>query len=775
MKLTTSLKWSRITGISIVTCFISLSFSTVHAADRLWDAGGGIDTDFGNAANWSDDTLPVAGDNALANGTITITSDVGSSGSRLGVLELGRWFGTGTLTQTAGTVYTAGFNVGFVGTGTYNLNGSGSIDMTNDFLLGHSGGGTDAGTGAFNMNTSGTFTTNYVKIADSSWGSNMTSGTFTLAAGTVNSTWGARVGGGASNNAGLGTMNLSGGTFNSGGNFVIGDGGAGANGAFNMTGGTLNVTGANGTEFWVGNGHAGDYSTVGNGTANVSSGTLNVGSWLVVGRDGGVGTLTISGDAVVNQGTTYANAMLELGNFGGNNNSTLNLNGGTLATNGIYDNGGAGNSTTFNFDGGTLKARKDNGDFLNADTVNVKDGGAVIDSNGFNITIDSVFAANGTGGLTKNGSGTLTMTADHTFAGQVVVNAGTLSVTNGNNAANNAFSYANGITVNNGGTLRARGNALFGWDGSQAKTITINGGTAIAENGDQNVGNIILNGGTLASVNHDAYWGSWHLGRNNAAKTLSVTENATASAEHVAFTNGADINVSSGKTLNFSGTIGDGGNDGSSSVIKNGDGTLALNGVNTYTGATLIIDGTVSVGASGSIDNTSGVSLGNGGTFDVSSKSGGYTINNLSGSGNVLGALTVSTTLAVGNSPGTATFGGDLTIDSGATSIFEFTNTAFSGSTFDLAQGGVGTQNVNFGGILNLLFSGGAYVDNSTVRIFNFETYSGNFSAVSFSGLDINQSAVFDSGTGFVTIVPEPGAALLGGIGMLALLRRRRG
>jgi len=45
---------------------------------------------------------------------------------------------------------------------------------------------------------------------------------------------------------------------------------------------------------------------------------------------------------------------------------------------------------------------------------------------------------------------------------------------------------------------------------------------------------------------------------------------------------------------------------------------------------------------------------------------------------------------------------------------------------------------------------------------------------VNFSGLGAGQSAVFNATTGFVTVIPEPQAALIGGIGMLALLRRRR-
>ena len=69
--------------------------------------------------------------------------------------------------------------------------------------------------------------------------------------------------------------------------------------------------------------------------------------------------------------------------------------------------------------------------------------------------------------------------------------------------------------------------------------------------------------------------------------------------------------------------------------------------------------------------------------------------------------------------------------------------------------------------------SGGTHA-NSSVQIFDFESFSGNFTTVNFTGLGVGQSAVFNATTGFVTVIPEPQAALIGGIGMLALLRRCR-
>jgi fibronectin-binding autotransporter adhesin len=66
-------------------------------------------------------------------------------------------------------------------------------------------------------------------------------------------------------------------------------------------------------------------------------------------------------------------------------------------------------------------------------------------------------------------------------------------------------------------------------------------------------------------------------------------------------------------------------------VVKNGSGTLILDAVNSYTGGTIINDGTLAIGPSGSITTSSGVDLTATGTvFDIST--GGYqTIADLSG------------------------------------------------------------------------------------------------------------------------------------------------
>jgi hypothetical protein len=132
-----------------------------------------------------------------------------------------------------------------------------------------------------------------------------------------------------------------------------------------------------------------------------------------------------------------------------------------------------------------------------------------------------------------------------------------------------------------------------------------------------------------------------------------------------------------------------------------------------------------------------------------------------------------------GNSPGTVTLGSGFTLDlsNSGSSVFEITDPAYTAGTYDLVSG---NGNMIFGGILNLAFSGGSYVNGTDVlQLFaNTGGRSGNFSAVNTTGLAAGQSATFNPATGFITVVPEPStcAMALAGLacGGYSTWRRRK-
>src|SRR5204862_7019177 len=148
----------------------------------------------------------------------------------------------------------------------------------------------------------------------------------------------------------------------------------GGTGIFNQTGGTNTVT----TSLTIA-----QYND--SGSYNLSGGTLTAPVEYV--GDYGAGTFTQNG------GTNTVNGTLHLGNHdsGPASSGTYNLNGGVLQADGIV----RGTESTHiigsvNFNGGTLRAGADNNTWVpNGLNLYVKAGGAKIDTNGYNVTIDS--------------------------------------------------------------------------------------------------------------------------------------------------------------------------------------------------------------------------------------------------------------------------------------------------------------------------------------------------------------------------------------------------
>jgi hypothetical protein len=554
-----------------ITSLLAL-VGTAQAVDRDWDAGGGVgDTDFNTAANWTSDTVPVGGDNAFINGTATITGNIPASGA-LNIFEVGRWGGTGLLTQTAGLVSTASFNIGLYGTGTYNLNGIGSITMTADLLLGHGNGN-----GTLNINTSGTFASNYVNIGNTSWGPETPTGALYLDAGTITSTYGFGIGGAGGN----GTMNVTGGTINSGGNMLVGTSGTGT---YTQSGGTVSVTGQvhvsdNTTAVGVLNVSGGTLGSTNDiwassangatGQINVSGGTVNVGNYLVATRWSGgsgiigitSGTVNTTGNAVgISEGGSGATAVINVSGgalnsndvwvaeayAGGGGTGTLNisgsgvvnptwwvwitknasatgvvnLDGGTLATTHVIKGDG---SATLNFNGGTLKAKGSDGNFIEgAVNVMVKAGGALIDTNGNDITIQNNLLEDGVstgGGLTKSGAGKLTLAGVNTYTGLNTVSVGTLETSSGATLGTGSVTLASGATLTLGSTVSFGNNAILTFASTSAININFSGNDVLYAITD---GSLTIGQGAYTAANLNSFFGGSNFVDGGNGGTLQV-------------------------------------------------------------------------------------------------------------------------------------------------------------------------------------------------------------------------------------------------------------
>lgn len=312
-----------------------------------------------------------------------------------------------------------------------------------------------------------------------------------------------------------------------------------------------------------------------------------------------------------------------------------------VATTLNWKNGGSSDKF-FNFDNVTFD---DSGS--NTPAVNIV-GTVLPGSLTVNSTKDYTFGGTGSiggsGGLTKSGTGTLTIGTTNTFAGPVTINGGTLvtaGLTNGGSAS--PLGAGTSVTLGNA-TLRYTGTAdssdraftLSGANGSidvtnSAGTLTLSG--PMGGSG----GLTKLGAGTLSLAGSNSFAGSTTI----QAGTLGVASDAslgavpaTAQANAIAlaggnlrFTGPATLNANRGISVSAAATIDAGPNNvtiggpivGTAPTLTfSGTGTLALTGANTYTANTVISGATVQVPSDAGLGSPSSLTLQNGGTVAFS-------------------------------------------------------------------------------------------------------------------------------------------------------------
>ncbi len=135
-------------------------------------------------------------------------------------------------------------------------------------------------------------------------------------------------------------------------------------------------------------------------------------------------------------------------------NAATAYTGGTRFNGGVitaYRDASFGPSGNWTFNGGTLKYLAS---FDSSRSVNLSTGGGAFDTNGVNATLSGVIS--GSGALTKNGGGILTLTKDNTYTGDTMINAGTLAVNNPNKVTGSGTGTGN-VTVGKAGILSGTG------------------------------------------------------------------------------------------------------------------------------------------------------------------------------------------------------------------------------------------------------------------------------------------------------------------------------
>lgn len=360
--------------------------------------------------------------------------------------------------------------------------------------------------------------------------------------------------------------------------------------------------------------------------------------------------------------------------------------------------------------------------------------------------------------------------------------------------------YAVDYTWDGGGGTAGWGNAAH-WVGDTAPTFNTNANIIFYQAGTTNFNNYLgaarTVGGLTYNDNADSNVTTYLQSFSNVAVDLTLGSGSIAPTITVA--SGATGNFSIDNTTSVFGsvilandlTITHNGSGTYSinrpitgdpyGITKAGSGTLILGGVNTYDGATTVTGGTLAV--NGSI--TSAVTVQTGAT--------------LQGIGSITGSVTTQGggTLATGNSIESLAITGNLTQNAASTFAFEMNNNVALSAAGDLTAVN-GNLTLDGGALLTLTELGsGAWGVGEKLTLLSYSgSLSGLFtynsitladdSTFVFSGatwqFNYNDNVAGNNYTGdllgsnyvTMTVIPEPKAALLGAIGVLLLLRRRR-
>ena len=546
-------------------------------------------------------------------------------------------------------------------------------------------------------------------------------------------------------------------------------------GGMTQTGsGLLTLTGAN--TYTGGTTISGGTLQIGNGTTDgsiASSSGINTNAALVynlvgsqsypnvISGSGGLyktggGTLAMTGNDTYTGGTTIIAGALQLGD-GSANNGTVQ---GNVADSSVlvfanplaqtYAGQISGSGSVTKTAAGMLVLAGSNsytgGTFVNAGTFqigcgsvsgsiagNVADSGIVAFNRSDTVTLGSVIS--GAGAVVQVGPGTLVLTATNTLSGTTTISGGTLQIGNGTTDGSIASSKSiidNATLVYNLVANQSYGYGISGSGGLYKTSI----GALTLTGSNTYTGGTTINGGTLAVAGPSALPGYATPGEITTASggMLDVETGASgwtaAGVTALLGSNGSGFALGSslgidttGGSLAYAGTIG-----GNMGLVKLGPNALVLSAADTYSGNTLLGAGTLTLGNSLALQNS---------TLDTSG-SGALSFGTLGSA--TFGGLTGPGTLSLVNSPSAAVA---LSVGSNNANTTYFGSLQGAGSLIKVGSGALllggsntytGSTTIS-GGTLNV--ANALALQNSTVSVLDNNSlgFSSGLSAATIGGL----------------------------------------
>jgi autotransporter-associated beta strand protein len=406
-------------------------------------------------------------------------------------------------------------------------------------------------------------------------------------------------------------------------------------------------------------------------------------------------------------------------------------------------------------------------------------GGSLQLSNNITVTGETLeVAGNGGGnttGVLRNVSGNNTWTGSITTIGndsRMIAAAGTLTISgviSSTNSGNNQV-----IFRGEGGTIElTRANTyggvtrVFGTAGNAATVPMLR-----LSGGDNR-----LPTGTTIDIGGGGVSGSMEIA-GISQEVAGLVSNNGATASKISGVGAATLVVNNSANGIYTGTLTD-----SLSFTKSGAATYTLSGSNTYTGETTIKAGTLKINSSTTIGSSSKITVGDAGSstavLDVTTA--GFTVGStqtLAGIGTILATgqtVTASGTISAGNSVGTIRIdGGTLALDGTSTFDFELGTSSDLISLLNLATLNLGSGTL---GMSDFTFSdSGGFADGVYTLITGAASFSGTLDTGDLTGSVLGRDGTLSmSGNNLIlTVIPEPSVALIGSLGLITLLRRRR-